>query len=444
MDDVKIKKFFIQTMGCPKNEVDSDFIAYSLIEKGYEKADDFRNADIIIVNTCSFIDDAKEESIEAVLEFANAKNNDIKLVLAGCMAEQFGQELLDEIPEVDAVIGNRNLLQATDRIDKILSNRNERITQTGGDYDYWYKDSSIQIPDTYPYAYIKIAEGCDNHCSYCTIPQIRGKYRSLPRNMILHQATGLVQNGFKELILIAQDTTDYGKDLYGDHYKLADLIADLNRISGDFYIRLMYTNPSKIEQDLIDAIKLERVIKYLDMPVQHVSDRMLKAMNRNTTFSQIESVIESLKSQIPGIALRTTLLTGYPGETEADFQKLVELVESNQFLHLGAFSYSPQENTIAGKISENFDYDKAREHKEILEFLQVENYYENNKKLIGNVIKVIIDSETVRDGFYLGRTLYDAPEIDREVKLQGKAEPGDIVDGLILRTFEYKILGTII
>ena len=435
-------KIHVVTLGCAKNLVDSEYMLGALLKHGFEVVSSPKDADIIIINTCSFIDPAKEESIDTILQIAHDKGNK-KICVCGCIVSLFKEKLFEQMPEIDAIIDPFNTDKIVDVCEQLKGGKSRIKFVEKKRSKYQFKNRERLLTGLRHSVYLKIADGCDNRCSYCTIPQIRGGYRSLPRNMVIQQATGLVDAGYREIILVAQDTTDYGKDLYGENYKLADLLSDLDRIPGDYHIRLMYTNPAKIDQELIDALKLEHVLKYIDMPIQHVSDAVLSAMNRKVKFAQIDDTIKKLKEQIPEIALRTTIMVGYPGETEADFQKLVQLVESNQFLHLGVFAYSPQDDTKAATL-EGYDPDIAWERKEMLEFLQTENYCENNRKLIGNIVKVIIDRDTLRDGFYLGRTLQDAPEIDRQVKLHGDAEPGDIVDVLILRAFEYKMLGTVL
>lgn len=437
-------KFFIRKLGCPKNDVDADYIISLLRDKGLEETDDPENADILIVNSCSFIDDAKEESIEAVLEFGQMKGTSRRLVLAGCMAQQFGQQLYNELPEVDVFAGNKNLLRTAEVIQSLSEKPDGRILECGDDYDYWYRESMVDIPNTFPFAYLKIAEGCDNRCSYCTIPEIRGNYRSLPKEIVINQARGLIQNGFKELILVAQDSTDYGKELYGNSYDIAELIADLSNLDGDFIIRLMYANPSKVSDRLINALKHEKVANYIDIPIQHISDKVLADMNRKMDSQTIMAIIAKLKEEIPDIALRTTIMTGFPTESEDDFRELVSLVESNFFLHLGAFACSPQENTPADRYADIFDADIAQERKEILEFIQLDNSLENNSKLIGKTIKVLVDNKTEHHSIFQGRTLQDAPEIDRLVELHGRASVGDFVMARVQSVSEYEIITVIV
>jgi ribosomal protein S12 methylthiotransferase len=439
-------KFYIKTLGCPKNEVDSQLWAQLLTDKGYQLTSRLNDASIVVFNTCSFIDDAKEESIEAVLSVSDIKKNNpkSKIILTGCLAEQYKNDLLDELPEIDAVVGNKDIRTSFASIGSILNQSDERICDIQYGFSFWYDNETFHAPDTFPYAYLKIAEGCNNHCHYCVIPSIRGSYRSLPKETALDQSKKLIDHGFKELILVAQDTTNYGHDLYNGRYTISDLLADINSLNGDFVIRVLYTNPQKVTPELIEALNLPKVSKYLDMPIQHISDHVLDDMGRKITGSQIKDLIFAIKESIPDIALRTSLITGFPTETEDDFEDLLTFVEQGDFLHLGAFSYSPQDGTHAFKVHKNFDRETAEKRKELLEFSHRDILLCNNKKLIGKTINVLIERKAFRNDYVWGRMMSDAPVIDRIVKLQGNAKVGEFRQALILEAIDFKLFGTLI
>ena len=432
------KKVFIDTLGCPKNFNDSEFAAGILEENGYEIINSPEDADIIMVNTCGFINDAKKESIEHIFEMSERRKDGGKLVVSGCLSQRYSEELSKEIPEADCIIG----VNQYSNLPEILSDiDNNHVAANSCDLDYLEK--TVRKLSDNPYtATLKIAEGCNNTCTYCIIPVIRGKFRSKKMEDIISEATELANAGCKELILIAQDVTYYGKDLYGK-FALPELLRKLCKIDGIEWIRLMYCYDERITDELIQVMaEEEKICKYIDIPLQHASDNILKSMRRQTTRKSIKETLAKLKAAMPDIHVRTTLIVGFPGETEDDYDQLLELVESERFSRLGVFTYSQEENTVAAEMDNQIDEDIKQIRFDGVMRRQMLISSELNQEKIGMVFDVIVDSMD-EDGSFIGRTRFDAPEIDNSVIFtsKNKLQPGDIVKVKINDAFDYDIVG---
>ena len=432
------KKVFIDTLGCPKNFNDSEFAAGILEENGYEIIDSPEDADIIMVNTCGFINDAKKESIEHIFEMSERRKAGGKLVVSGCLSQRYSEELSKEIPEADCIIG----VNQYNNLPEILSDiDNNHVAANSCDLDYLEK--TVRKLSDNPYtATLKIAEGCNNTCTYCIIPMIRGNFRSKKMEDIITEAKELANAGCKELILIAQDVTYYGKDLYGK-FVLPELLRKLCKIDGIEWIRLMYCYDERITDELIQVMAEEdKICKYIDIPLQHASDNILRLMRRQTTRKSIKETLAKLKAAMPDIHVRTTLIVGFPGETEDDYNQLLELVESERFSRLGVFTYSQEENTVAAEMDNQIDEDIKQIRFDGVMRRQMLISSELNKEKIGKVFDVIVDSMD-EAGSFIGRTRFDAPEIDNSVIFTSKNElqPGDIVKVKINDAFDYDIIG---
>ena len=432
------KKVFIDTLGCPKNFNDSEFAAGILEENGYEIIDSPEDADIIMVNTCGFINDAKKESIEHIFEMNERRKDGGKLGVSGCLSQRYSEELSKEIPEADCIIG----VNQYNNLPEILSDiDNNHVAANSCDLDYLEK--TVRKLSDNPYtATLKIAEGCNNTCTYCIIPMIRGNFRSKKMEDIITEAKELANAGCKELILIAQDVTYYGKDLYGK-FVLPELLRKLCKIDGIEWIRLMYCYDERITDELIQVMAEEdKICKYIDIPLQHASDNILRLMRRQTTRKSIKETLAKLKAAMPDIHVRTTLIVGFPGETEDDYNQLLELVESERFSRLGVFTYSQEENTVAAEMDNQIDEDIKQIRFDGVMRRQMLISSELNKEKIGKVFDVIVDSMD-EDGSFIGRTRFDAPEIDNSVIFTSKNElqPGDIVKVKINDAFDYDIIG---
>ena len=432
------KKVFIDTLGCPKNFNDSEFAAGILEENGYEIIDTPDDADIIMVNTCGFINDAKKESIEHIFEMNERRKAGGKLVVSGCLSQRYSEEVSKEIPEADCIIG----VNQYNKLPEILSDiDNNHVAANSCDLDYLEK--TVRKLSDNPYtATLKIAEGCNNTCTYCIIPMIRGKFRSKKMEDIITEAKELANAGCKELILIAQDVTYYGKDLYGK-FVLPELLRKLCKIDGIEWIRLMYCYDERITDELIQVMAEEdKICKYIDIPLQHASDNILRSMRRQTTRKSIKDTLAKLKAAMPDIHVRTTLIVGFPGETEDDYDQLLELVESERFSRLGVFTYSQEENTVAAEMDNQIDEDIKQTRFDGVMRRQMLISSELNQEKIGKVFDVIVDSMD-EDGSFIGRTRFDAPEIDNSVIFTSKNElqPGDIVKVKINDAFDYDIIG---
>lgn len=440
-----MKVLFI-SLGCDKNLVDSEVMLGLLAEKGYQMTDDETEAEVIVINTCCFIHDAKEESIQTILEMAEYKKEGTlkALIVTGCLAQRYQQEILDEIPEVDEVLGTTSYPEIVDAIENALKGRAEvRMT----DIDALpLVDTARQVTTGGHFAYLKIAEGCDKHCTYCIIPKIRGNYRSVPMERLIKEAEGLAEKGVKELILVAQETTLYGKDLYGEK-SLHRLLKELCRISGIRWIRILYCYPEEIDDNLIQVMKEEpKICHYVDLPIQHANTDILKRMGRRTSKEQLEEIIGKLRREIPDIAIRTTLITGFPGETEEQHQELVDFVDEMEFDRLGVFTYSPEEDTPAaemeGQIPEEVKEDRQAE---IME-LQQEIAFEQAEDMVGKEVLVMIEGKVADENAYVGRTYKDAPNVDGLIFVNTEEElmSGDFARVKVTGAAEYDLIGELI
>lgn len=431
------------SLGCDKNLVDTENMLGILKDKGFEFTDDEMQADVIAVNTCCFIHDAKQESINTILEMAEHKKDAVckALIVTGCLAHRYKDEITKEIPEVDALIGTSSYdkiaevvlsvlegkgyscVEDTDRLPVV---KNHRIMTTGGYYEY-----------------LKIAEGCDKHCTYCIIPAVRGNFRSFEMEYLLEQARYLADNGTKELILVAQETTVYGTDIYGKK-ALPELLRKLCRIDGLEWIRILYCYPEEITDELIQVIKEEpKICKYLDMPIQHSSDNILKRMGRRTTRQELVDVITKLRNNIPDIALRTTLITGFPGETEEDIDDLLDFVDTMEFDRLGVFTYSPEDGTPAASMTDQIPENIKEERRNRIMELQQEVSLDKSADMVGRVIPVMVEGKITDDDAYVGRSYKDAPNVDGYVFINTNAQlmSGQIVNVSITGSMEYDLIG---
>ena len=435
-------KVYFETLGCPKNFYDTENAKGILEDAGFEICDNPETADFVVVNTCGFINDAKTESIERIFDMASAKRDDAKLVVSGCLSKRYSEELFEEMPEADAFVGVNEYEKLPELLRRLSENPGERKVLCENGYDEVLKPLPRKL-DENPYtATIKIAEGCDNVCAYCIIPFIRGGYRSKKMEDVVAEARALAEAGCRELVLIAQDVTCYGLDLYGE-YSLAKLLKKLCGIEGIRWIRLMYCYDDRITDELIETIASEeKICNYLDIPIQHASDAILSAMNRRSNKADLVAKLDKIRKAIPDIRIRTTLITGFPGETEKDHEELLEFVENQKFARLGVFAYSMEEGTAAGEMENQVDEDvKAQRLDEIMR-IQREISLENNRRLIGMTMEVMVD-ERDEDGSYIGRTRYDAPEIDNAVIFTSSRElkAGDIVNVKIEDAFDYDLTG---
>lgn len=439
-------KLYIDTLGCPKNFNDSEGAAGICEAAGIGISDDPFDADAILINTCGFINDAKRESIDRIFELADIKDDggrDRILIVSGCLSQRYGRELYEEMPEVDIFLGVNDYEKLPELIKDFEKGR--RMTRFSPQPEC-FTEFSARKTAAPPYtATLRIAEGCDNCCAYCVIPQIRGSYRSRPLENIVREAEELAGAGCREIILIAQDVTGYGMDLYGK-LMLPDLLKKLCRVDGIRWIRLMYCYEDRITDELIDVMAAEeKICSYIDIPLQHISDRVLSAMNRHSTSESIRSTLKRLRDAIPDIHIRTTLITGFPGETEEDFDELLDFVEEERFERLGVFAYSQEEGTPAGDMECQIDEDVRTARADSVMLRQMEISRQINEDKIGRVMEVLVEGET-EDGAYIGRTQYDAPEIDDNVIFTAETRPaaGDIVKVMITDAFDYDIAGRMV
>ena len=431
------------SLGCDKNLVDSEQMLGLLTQKGFTLTDDETQADVIVINTCCFIHDAKEESIQNILEMAEyRKSGRCKaLIVTGCLAQRYKQEIIDEIEEVDAVIGTTAHDEIFEVIEKTLAGQKELDIQ---DVDRLVEIDAKRVVTTGGhYAHLKIAEGCDKHCTYCIIPKIRGSYRSVPVERLLKEAQDLADQGVKELILVAQETTLYGVDLYGKK-SLHILLKKLCEIKGIRWIRVLYCYPEEIYDELIETIRDEKKIcHYLDLPIQHASDRILKRMGRRTSRAQLEEIIEKLRREIPDIALRTTLITGFPGETQEDHEELMAFVDEMEFDRLGVFTYSQEEDTPAASMEDQIDEEVKKNRQEELMELQQEVSLDKNEEKIGRTMLAMVEGYLSDENVYVARTYADAPGIDGYLFID-TAETlmsGDFAKVKITGALEYDLTG---
>ena len=439
-------KIYIDTLGCAKNEYDSQMLAAALVERGCSIVFEPEDADIMIVNTCGFIEDAKKESIERIFELAEEKGRNMKLVVTGCLSERYHSELAEEMPEVDMFFGVNDY----DRLPDILL-ADERSEDAGaargsdmvGDEIDDLRYRKREFDEGAYTGYLKIAEGCNNACSFCAIPSIRGHYRSKRIEDCVREAQDMADAGIRELILIAQDTSQYGRDLYGK-LCLPELLRELCKIEGIDWIRLMYVYDNSITDELIETIASEpKICKYIDMPIQHVSDNVLHRMRRQSTGDSIRAVITKLRDRIPDVHIRTTLLVGFPGETEEDIRELLGFIDTMKIDRLGAFAFSDEEGTPSFELDGKLDEETKQARRDAVMEHQLRVSEELNEKKIGRTYEVIVD-EIVDEGVYSGRTRYDSPEIDCNVTFASANElyPGDIVSVRIDNAYEYDLEGT--
>jgi ribosomal protein S12 methylthiotransferase len=435
------------SLGCPKNLVDAEVMLGVLAGKGYQITTDEKEADVIIVNTCSFIKEAREESVDAILDLADRKHDGKckTLIVAGCMPQRYQEELAAELPEVDIFIGTGDY----PRVAEILAADNRKAGQVKyiGDPNYIY-DEDLPRLNSSPnwYAYLKIGEGCSNCCTYCVIPSIRGNYRSRPQEALIEEATRLVKGGVREIILVSQDITRYGSDLE-QGVSLASLIRKLARIDGLGWIRLLYAYPDGIDDELIDLLKSEpKLCKYLDMPIQHISDNVLAGMNRRSTSEQIRNLVKRLREEVPGIALRTSLIVGFPGETADDFTELQQFVEQAQFDRLGVFCYSKEDGTPAAEMADQVSERIKRERHRKLMKVQARVSFRRNRALVGQIDHVIVEGYSEETELLLkGRTSRQAPDIDGQVYItSGNANVGDIVPCRITDSSDYDLIAEMV
>ena len=431
------------SLGCDKNLVDTEVMLGMLASRGYQMVEEETQADVIVINTCCFVHDAKEESIQNILEMAEYKKEGrLKaLIVTGCLAQRYRQEILDEIPEVDAVLGTTAYDKILDAIDEALKGHH---TLTLADTDLLPEVETKRLVTTGGhFAYLKIAEGCDKHCTYCIIPKIRGNFRSVPMEQLLSEAEYLAEQGVKELILVAQETTLYGKDLYGEK-SLHKLLRELCKISGIRWIRILYCYPEEIYDELIQTIKEEpKICHYLDLPIQHANDEILKRMGRRTTKQELIDIISKLRREIPDIALRTTLITGFPGETKEQHEELMEFVDEIEFDRLGVFPYSAEEDTPAATMEDQIPEEvKEARRDEIME-LQQEISLEKGESRVGQVLTVMIEGKVSGESAYIGRTYGDAPKVDGYIFVQtGELlMTGDFARVRVTGALEYDLIG---
>ena len=436
-------KIFFVSLGCDKNLVDSEMMIGMLAEKGHVITDDEKEAEVVVVNTCCFILDAKQESIDTILQMAELKKiGKMKvLIVTGCLGERYREEIQSEIPQVDAILGTNSFDLIAEAIDEVMEGKKQnhfndiqavpvhgkkRMVTTGGHY-----------------AYLKIAEGCDKHCTYCIIPKIRGNFRSVPMEVLVEEATKLAEDGVKELILVAQETTVYGKDLYGEK-SLPRLLKKLAAIEGLQFIRLLYCYPEEITPELIQVIKEEtKICHYLDMPIQHAADPVLKRMGRRTNNEQLRNIITTLRKEIPDICLRTTLITGFPGETVKDFAVLKDFVKEMKFDRLGVFPYSAEEGTPAAKMKKQVPSFIKNRRKNIIMKMQQQIAFDKAEEMIGRKLEVLIEGKLPEEGVFIGRTYKDAPNVDGMIFVNSDRElvTGDVVTVGVTDFHEYDLIG---
>ena len=435
-------KILFISLGCDKNLVDTEVMLGMLASRGYEMTNDEQEADIIVINTCCFIHDAKEESIQNILEMAEYKKNGSAkaLIVTGCMAERYRQEILDEIPEVDEVLGTTAYDRILDAVDAALAGQHEVMT---ADLD------ALPLPETKRlvttgghFAYLKIAEGCDKHCTYCIIPKIRGNFRSVPMERLLKEAKDLAEQGVKELILVAQETTLYGKDLYGEK-SLPKLLRELCKISGIRWIRILYCYPEEITDELIQVMKEEpKICHYLDLPIQHANDTILKRMGRRTSKQELIDIVQKLRKEIPDICLRTTLITGFPGETQEQHEEVMEFIDTLEFDRLGAFTYSPEEDTPAATFEDQIDEEVKEDRQADIMELQQEIAFDKAEDMIGREVLVMIEGKVADENAYVGRTYRDAPNVDGLIFINTDVEfiSGDFAKVKVNGALDYDLI----
>lgn len=443
MESKKIKVAFV-SLGCPKNLIDTEIMISKLYNSGFDICADDHDADVVVINTCAFIEEAKKEAIENILDVAwLKKNRDLKgIVVTGCLPQRYREEILKELPEIDAVLGTGSIDDICTAVNsaykrgtqKFTSFKDPSLTELGG-------ERVVTTPDYF--AYLKIAEGCDNHCSYCVIPNLRGRFRSRPLSDIVSEARELAQLGVKEICLVAQDTTRYGEDIYGVS-ALDTVIHEVSQIEGIEWVRTLYCYPDRITDSLINEIATNpKAVKYFDIPIQHISDNVLKRMNRRGDEKLIRSVITRIKTAIPDAVLRTTVIVGFPGETQEDFEKLLDFVNEGNFQRLGAFEYSREEGTVAYNFDDQIDEEVKKERREAVMLAQQSVHIDFNRTLLGCKLKVLCDGFDEVSETYYGRTYMDAYDIDGKVFFTSERPvlEGEFVGVEITEIFDYDLIG---
>ena len=444
-------KLFCVSLGCDKNLVDTEKMLGVAGGLGVSFTDDETEADAILINTCCFIGDAKEESVNTILEMARYKEEGKcrALIVAGCLAQRYKQEIIDEIPEVDAILGTTSYEEIGNVLTRLFGEEKEKKEE----HISCFHDLK-ELPETAKkrvmttgghYAFLKIAEGCDKRCSYCIIPYLRGPYRSVPMEQLLAEARELAENGVRELILVAQETTLYGKDLYGEK-TLPKLLHELAQIPGIYWIRIQYCYPEEITQELIETIREEeKVCNYLDIPIQHASDRILKRMGRRTHKAELKERIGALRREIPDIALRTTFICGFPGETEEDHEELMEFVDEMEFERVGVFTYSAEEDTPAYSYPDQIPEEVKEERRADVMELQQEIAFEHCENMVGKVLDVMIEGKVADEPAYVGRTYMDAPNVDGLIFVNADEMlmSGDFVRVKVTGANEYDLIGEV-
>lgn len=437
-------KIALESLGCSKNLVDAEIMLGMLNKEGHQLVGDCENADLVIVNTCGFIEDAKQESIDSIVRYAQLKNEGaIKyLLVSGCLAQRYTDDLLESVPEIDAIVGTGSYDKITEIVEKLPKDE-EKLVQLD-DINFSFNENLPRYVSTPPYlAYLKIGEGCDNHCTYCIIPKLRGKYRSRDLEELLKEARKLKEDGVKELVVIAQDTTVYGRDLYGKD-SLAKLLENLAKLEFD-WIRVLYSYPEGISEEVVDVIaKYDNICSYFDIPMQHASDKILKLMNRKTSRKELKEKVEMIRSKIEDAVIRTTFIVGFPGETEEDFEELMDFVEEMKFDRMGAFKYSREEGTAANLLLGHLEEDIKKERLERLMILQQDISEEINQKNLGKVLDVLIE-DRIDETLYIGRSQKDAEDIDSVVYVESKEELeiGEIIAVKITTAYEYDLKGQV-
>jgi len=439
------KKIGMISLGCPKNQVDAEIMLSKLYNHGFDIVNDPMEADVVIVNTCGFIEDAKKESIENILDMISYKDEypDIKVLVTGCLSERYQSEILNEIPEVDGVIGigaNEDICEICERLIK-----GEKVEDYPEKTNLKIEGDRILTTPSYS-AYLKIAEGCSNHCTYCAIPSIRGPFRSRPSESILAEAQKLANEGVKELVVVAQDTTRYGEDLYGKN-ALVPLLRALSKVEGLEWIRLLYLYPERIDDALIDEIaNNEKIVKYMDIPLQHCSKNVLKRMNRHGDRETLTALLKKIREKIPSVTIRTTFIAGFPGETEEEFNELCEFIEEMRFERMGCFAYSEEEGTPAAKLDGMMDFEIRAERADIINERQNVILDEINESLIGATLQTIVEGYDSYSDSYYGRTTMDAPEIDMQINFTCGYElnDGDIIDVEVINVIDGEVIGEVV
>lgn len=439
------EKIGMISLGCPKNQVDAEILLAKLAEGGFEITNDVDGADAVIVNTCAFIEDAKKEAIENILDMAELKKEGVigKIIVTGCLAERYKEEILSEIPEIDAVVGIGSNADICDVCRRVLSGE---TVKTFGEKTCLPLSGERLLTTPPWFAYLKIAEGCSNHCTYCAIPSIRGEFRSRPAEEILEEAKTLAENGVKELVVVAQDTTRYGEDLYGKS-ALPALLKALSQIEKLQWIRVLYCYPERISDELIDVMaSSDKILNYLDIPIQHADAAVLKAMNRKGDKECLLALLKKIREKMPDVVLRTTLITGFPGETEEAFETLCEFVKEARFDRLGCFAYSTEEGTPAALLPDQIDEDVRKERGEVVMEQQYRIFEEKSQELVGKILPTVVEGYDAYTDSYYGRTWRDAPEIDGQVHFTCgyELQDGDFVEVEIFEVQDYDLIGEVV